>query len=565
MKGLRWLIGVWDKLCRLPKHSKGYFQSFRDSYRTLELSCMKNKGGRFVELSDYHSGSQQGHIRIPEGKNRWSWIFFVQEIRQFFLGVGPRPVRMASSGVASETLVNHPFTHPIVTRPLSPATRPHVTGKFKARWSPCSPIPTALEASMVHVEPIGDDGFPSTPSSVQTSNLPLVLFNDDETTDAPHLIFNIAGSILLMWDKMVFDKIDSHLSTFSVSCTWKGVVDGFDWSCTGVYGPIVESSKGAFWVELDTIRQKWTVPWCIMGDFNVVRFPSERLGCNSFSLSMLAFPDFIESSYLVDLPLEGGSYTWSIGSDPPSMSHIDRVLVSPDWEEQFPNVLQKLLPHPISDHHPILVEASGMVRGKSSFIFENMWLNHEGFVDQAQEWWNGYHFVGNPSFVLACKLKALKWDLKLWNRKEFRDLNSNKNRLIAELLALDIKKEISWRQKSRVLWLKEGDINTKFFHKVANSHRRCKYMERLEVDGMVFEEDQDIRDKAVQFYESLFQEKEVWCPKFDELLIDPIRVEDRFLIERKFDKDEILQALQSSNGDKASGPDGFTMGFFQKC
>lgn len=85
------------------------------------------------------------------------------------------------------------------------------------------------------------------------------------------------------------------------------------------------------------------------------------------------------------------------------------------------------------------------------------------------------------------------------------------------------------------------------------------------MDGMVFEEDQDIRDKAVQFYESLFQEKEVWHLKFDELLIDPIRAEDRFLIKRKFDKDEILQALQSSNGDKASGPDGFTMGFFQKC
>ena len=84
------------------------------------------------------------------------------------------------------------------------------------------------------------------------------------------------------------------------------------------------------------------------------------------------------------------------------------------------------------------------------------------------------------------------------------------------------------------------------------------------MDGMVFEEDQDIQDKAIQFYESLFQEKEVWCPKFDELLIYPIRAEDRFLIERKFDKDEILQALQSSNGDKASGPDGFTMGFFSE-
>ena len=37
------------------------------------------------------------------------------------------------------------------------------------------------------------------------------------------------------------------------------------------------------------------------------------------------------------------------------------------------------------------------------------------------------------------------------------------------------------------------------------------------------------------------------------------------MIERKFDKDEILQALQSSNGDKAPGQDEFTMGFLKKC
>ena len=64
---------------------------------------------------------------------------------------------------------------------------------------------------------------------------------------------NIAGGILLMWDKRVLDKTDSHLGTFSVSCTWKGVVDGFDWSCTGVYDPTVEASRGAFWAELESI------------------------------------------------------------------------------------------------------------------------------------------------------------------------------------------------------------------------------------------------------------------------------------------------------------------------
>ena len=36
--------------------------------------------------------------------------------------------------------------------------------------------------------------------------------------------------------------------------------------------------------------------------------------------------------------------------------------------------------------------------------------------------------------------------------------------------------EISWRQKSRVLWLKEGDNNTKFFHNMANLHRRYNHL-----------------------------------------------------------------------------------------
>ena len=60
-----------------------------------------------------------------------------------------------------------------------------------------------------------------------------------------------------------------------------------------------------------------------------------------------------------------------------------------------------------------------MARGKSAFKFEILWLEVEGFVEMVRLWWNSYHFMRPPSYVLACKLKALKRDLKYWNKHVF--------------------------------------------------------------------------------------------------------------------------------------------------
>jgi hypothetical protein len=187
-------------------------------------------------------------------------------------------------------------------------------------------------------------------------------------------------------------------------------------------------------VELRDIRQRWSNPWCIFGDFNVVRFPSERLRCSRLTLPMIDFLDFIEDLNLVDLLLSGGGrFTWSSGSANPSFSRIDRFLIFSDWEDQFPDVVQRLLPRPLSDHHPILLETGKLTGGKRSFKFENTWLKIEGFMDRVKAWWSSYLFTGSPSFVLASKLKALKYDLKFWNKHVFGDVNLKQLQLLVDL------------------------------------------------------------------------------------------------------------------------------------
>ena len=60
-------------------------------------------------------------------------------------------------------------------------------------------------------------------------------------------------------------------------------------------------------------------------------------------------------------------------------------------------------------------------------------------------------------------------------------------------------------------------------------------MEKMEVDGVVFEEESKIREKVVYFYESLYQESKTWRPTVDGLEFDVITANDNSLLERQFD------------------------------
>ena len=77
------------------------------------------------------------------------------------------------------------------------------------------------------------------------------------------------------------------------------------------------------------------------------------------------------------------------------------------------NVLQSILPKPLSNHHSILLEGGGSaIRGPMAFRFENMWLKEEGFKGLIDSWWKSFELSGVSSFKVEEKLKALKLKLK---------------------------------------------------------------------------------------------------------------------------------------------------------
>ena len=49
-----------------------------------------------------------------------------------------------------------------------------------------------------------------------------------------------------------------------------------------------------------------------------------------------------------------------------------------------------------------------------------------------------------------------------------------------------------------------GDKNTKFFHRIANSHRRLNSIDRLMVDGELSSDPKDIVECISHFYRQLY-------------------------------------------------------------
>jgi hypothetical protein len=401
--------------------------------------------------------------------------------------------------------------------------------------------------------------------------------------------FGASGGILLMWDRRVVSKVDVCQGNFVVACSFRNVVDGREWAFAGVYGPNRDAHRRQLWEELAGLMCIWELPWCIGGDFNVTLFHNERSGGVRRRRAVAAFADFIAEMGLMDLPLAEGMSTWANNV---SWSRLDRFSVSPDWELSYPGLLQKKLLQVCLDHAPIILMRGCVQNGKSAFKFENMWLKEEGFVDKVKSWWSSFSFAGSPSFILAKKLRALKGEIKRWNREVFGNVGVRNKAWAEELESLDrieevrrlseeekerrrllvsdleaslLQEKISWRQKSRVWWLKEGDKCTKFFYQVASANRRNNSIESLIVDGSPTSDLACIGEHVVNYYKSLFSEPLSWRPRLDNLEFDRLNDEKASSLEDPFEEREVREVIKGMDRDKAPGLDGFSMAFFQDC
>ncbi|RVX18648.1 hypothetical protein CK203_006606 [Vitis vinifera] len=219
-----------------------------------------------------------------------------------------------------------------------------------------------------------------------------------------------------MLDKRVLEILDWEEGQFSLSCRFKITENGAIWVFTGVYGPFTKVEREGMWEELGAIRGLWGDPWCLGGD-NITLFQHERSSQRRISSAMRRFAQIVDDLELVDLPLQGGEFTWSGGLNNQAWARLDRFLVSPSWLDQFSGVTQGRLSRPTSDHFPIVLEGGGVRRGPTPFRFENMWLKVEGFNDIIRTWWQEIEVRGSASYRLAVKMKEIKKKLKVWNKE----------------------------------------------------------------------------------------------------------------------------------------------------
>ena len=155
----------------------------------------------------------------------------------------------------------------------------------------------------------------------------------------------------------------------------------------------------------------------VVGDFNLIFKEEDKNNANLNRAMMGRFRRALDDMALKELPLSGRKFTWSSGGVSPTLTKLDRVFATVDWEDSFPSCLLQSIASLDSDHCPLILGLNDLLPGKGRFLFASFWPQLDGFQEVVSQAWGAVEARSCPLETLSLKFKALTRALQSWSQK----------------------------------------------------------------------------------------------------------------------------------------------------
>ncbi|CAA7057784.1 unnamed protein product [Microthlaspi erraticum] len=257
-----------------------------------------------------------------------------------------------------------------------------------------------------------------------------------------------------------------------------------------------------------------------------------------------------------------------------------------NWHDLFPISHVQYLPMIGSDHRPILATLdSKIMRRWKQFRFDKRWIGLEGLLESIQRGWSTTR--GEVDLSLVDRIQNCRHEISVWRKdkqpygkqkieelqRALEEVQNDDNSTQDELVDITNKlkeayrdEEEYWKQKSRNMWLKDGDLNTKFFHASTKQRRAVNRIAGLHNDVNVWVAgEKEVEDVAVSYFDKLFTSSLLGdFTGVLEHMPHRITTQENEALVRHATESEVHDALFMMHSEKAPGPDSMTALFFQR-
>ncbi|PWA36913.1 RNA-directed DNA polymerase, eukaryota [Artemisia annua] len=312
-----------------------------------------------------------------------------------------------------------------------------------------------------------------------------------------------SGGLLCMWDPNVFEMTSSisDRNFILVHGILKGC--GTKLNVINVYSPQGLPEKRDLWNSILGFVTSSEGLKVVMGDFNEVRCPEERLGSGFCASSARVFNEFIYEASLKEYRMGGSRFTYSGGCGR-NFSKLDHVFVCDGFWAKWPAASLMAHPKRWSDHCPVSLKTTTYDFGPGPFRFYTSWLDIPSINEVVEK------VVGDNKVTEDREVEDLLNSCDQWEAKaELGLITDGEIELWATAHAkwqeIENRKAMDIKQKSRVKWALDRDENSSFFHRMCKIHISNNRINGLPINGLWETRPNHIKKEVMRFYREKFK------------------------------------------------------------